>query len=486
MYKPTTINFSTSLNTNLIQKKTKIVATLGPATDTPEKIQELLEKGVNIVRFNTKHNTYEWHKEKILLVRDISKKINKPVGVLVDLQGPDIRVVDIKTDPLDLVEGSIITIGFSKNQDITIDKKIVEKIEVGQKLVIDDGKHSFETVKKHSDYVECKVIEGGTMGNKKGVFFPGLKVDIPALTKRDIEFLKLCKEINAEYCALSFVRTAEDVFHLKNELEKVNNFTTNIISKIETMQAIDNIDEIIEASDALMVARGDLAVEVPMEAVPIIQKKLIKKMIYATKPVIVATQMLKSMIENQLPTRAEISDVANASFDGADAVMLSEESAIGKHALKAVSIMARTIKYNEMESLMVNQSANIKIDTPVKAIVCAAEEFEKLLVKANLNPKFFIVLTSSGKTAKLLSSTRPSLPIYAFCPDSHGANLLSLSWGVTSFNIEFEKTITQTLTKAGNFLIKNNLANKGDMAIVISGQNIGHPGHTDSIRYYEV
>lgn len=479
-------NFNITNSFNLMQKKTKIIATLGPACESEEKITDLINKGANIIRFNTKHNTYEWHNKKIELVRKIAKKLEKSIGVLVDLQGPDIRIEHIKTTPLILAENTIVTIGTDLNNDISIAQNIFEKIEKGQKIVIDDGKHVLEAINKTPKFIECNVIEGGILSERKGAFFPGLKVDIPALTERDLQYIKLANEVNAEYCALSFVRTKNDVEHLRHQLNKRGISKTNIVSKIETVQALDNIDEIIEASDILMVARGDLGVEVPMEAVPIIQKKLVKKMIYASKPIIVATQMLKSMIDSQLPTRAEISDIANASFDGADAVMLSEETAIGANAIKAVSIMARTLKYNEMESLLVDQSANIKLDSPVKAIVYAAEELQKILVKAKFNPKFFIVLTSSGKTARLLSATRPGLPIYAFCPDEFSANILSIAWGVTSFNIDYEKTITQTLKKAGKYLIKKQIAEPGDMAIVIAGQNIGHPGHTDSIRYYEI
>lgn len=480
-------NINTINSFDLMKKRTKIIATIGPATETEEAITKLIESGVNIIRFNTKHNTFEWHKEKINLVRTIAHKLDRAIGVLVDLQGPDVRVEQIKTTPLILNVGETITISDNiDNADMVFPTTIVKSLEKNQKIAIDDGKFVLTVIERIENVVKCVVVEGGEMGSRKGAFFPGLHLDIPALSDRDIEFIPLAAQTNAEFCALSFVRTKEDVLNLRAVLDSNGAKRTNIISKIETLKALENIDEIIELSDVLMVARGDLGVEVPMEAVPSIQKKLIKKMIFATKPIIVATQMLKSMIESPLPTRAEISDIANAAFESSDCVMLSEETAIGKYYDKAVSLMAKTIRYNEMESQSINLSANIKMDSPVKAIVAAADEFEKLLDKAKLNPRFFIVLTSSGNTAKLLSSTRPGLPIYAFCHDEFSTNLLTINWGVKSFRIDFEESISASLEKAAALLIEKDLAQKGDMAIVISGQNVGHPGHTDSIRYYQV
>jgi pyruvate kinase len=467
-----------------MKKRTKIVATIGPSSESKENIQSLIESGVNVFRFNTKHNTSKWHAEKMELVKKVSSEMGVHVGILVDLQGPDIRIGKLSAIELDLKDGDIVYLEekITRRVSIELSKKYIKSIRKGQEIIIDDGRVILKTLSvENGNAVKAKVVQGDLLHAKKGVFFPGLKIDSPALTKRDKEYIKLAAKIDADFLAISFVRDTNDLKSLKYQIDKYSG-TQQIVSKIETLQAVKNIDSIVEMSDIIMVARGDLGVEMYLEAVPLIQKRLIKKCIKSSKPVIVATQMLKSMIENPHPSRAEISDIANAGFDSADAVMLSEESAIGKYPAKAVGYMSKTLKYNEMESVFTTQTNNIDLDNSTKAIVSAADALELNLNEAGQQPKYFIVLTESGKTAGYLSATRPSLPILAFTQSDSPAQKLSLSWGVEAHTITFDKSLSATIKKVKKQLKKMKYVEKGDTAIVISGQNIGKVGQTDSIR----
>lgn len=472
-----------------MNKRTKIIATIGPSTESSENIEKLINAGVNLFRFNSKHNTASWHKEKIKLVREVAKKLDQRVGIILDLQGPDIRIGKVKEDNLSVKQNEIIRIGksLSLGVDIEIATKYTKNLKKGQKILIDDGKVVLQIESINEDkIILCKVLEGGNLTNKKGVFFPDTKINLPALTKKDKKnILQIAKPKRVEYLALSFVRNKNDVKTIIRFLQK-HNVKSKIISKIETLEAVKNITDIIQLSDALMVARGDLGVEAYLEAVPSIQKKLIKRCIKEAKPVIVATQMLKSMIENPSPSRAEISDVANASFESADCVMLSEESAIGKYPTKAVSYMAKTLRYNEMEVVGNGFVQDININSKEKAIVNSANSLVKTLKLAGINVKMFVVLTESGRTARVLSANRPSVPIYAFTQSELVANSLSISWGVTALCRDFLPTLSDTVTYIKKELIKLNLVQKDDTIILTSGQNIGKEGGTDSIRVLQI
>lgn len=471
-----------------MDKRTKIVATVGPATESAEIIENLINKGVNVFRFNTKHNTSTWHKEKIELVKQVSKKLNKNIGVLVDLQGPDVRIGTLSKQELELNEGDTVYLEDVVKKDVSIQlsKKYIKDIHKGQEIIIDDGRIILktQTVDHINNVIKAEVTQGDKLQERKGVFFPGLKIDQKALTKQDKVFIKLACEMKCEFLALSFVRDVADIKYLRKHINKYSG-DVQIVSKIETLEAVKNIDSIVQETDVIMVARGDLGVEMYLEAVPIIQKKLIKKCIKEAKPVIVATQMLKSMITNAHPTRAEISDIANAAFDSADAVMLSEESAIGKFPAKTVSYMAKTLKYNELETPLIHMDSTLNINTRTKAIVSSADNLQLNLTQAGIDPKVFIILTESGKTAVELSSARPNLPILAFTQSEDSARKLALSWGVESFVIEFEKGIDKSIRKVAKYLMRKGLVEKGDSAIVISGQNVGVEGQTDSIRVIE-
>jgi len=471
-----------------MDKRTKIIATIGPATESAETIENLINKGVNVFRFNTKHNTIYWHKEKIELVRKVSNKINKHIAILVDLQGPDVRIGVLSRQELDLKEKDIVYLEDVIKKDISIQlsKKYIKDIHKDQEIIIDDGRIILKAISiDHiNNVIKAEVLQGDLLQERKGVFFPGLKIDQKALTKQDKQFIKLAVDLECEFLALSFVRDTTDIKYLKKYINKYSG-DIRVVSKIETLEAVKNIDSIVDASDAIMVARGDLGVEMYLEAVPVIQKKLIKKCIKEAKPVIVATQMLKSMITNAHPTRAEISDIANAAFDSADAVMLSEESAIGKFPAKAVSYMTKTLKYNELETPLVHMDSTLNINTRTKAIVSSADNLQLNLTQAGIDPKAFIILTESGKTAIELSATRTNLPIFAFTQKETSARKLALSWGVKSYVVKFEKSIDKSLKKIDRLLIKRGLVEKGDSAVVISGQNVGIEGQTDSIRVIE-
>jgi len=470
-----------------MNKRTKIIATIGPASASREMIYKLIEEGVNLFRFNLKHNSHKWHQEKINLVRNISEDLSKKIGIIGDLQGPDIRIGNLSKEELILTPGKEVYFeeSITEEESIELDSKFLKALNVKQEIVIDDGNHRLIVTEKINDKkIKAKVEIGKTLTSKKGVFFPDLEINLPVLSEKDLKDIRLLSKLNAEYAALSFVRGKKDIEDLQKIIKKYKS-NTKVIAKIETLKAVKNIDEILEVSDALMIARGDLGVEMYLEAVPALQRKLIEKGIKSGKPVIVATQMLKSMIDSPTPTRAEISDVANASFDKADAVMLSEETAIGKYPDKAVHFMARTLKYNEMLNPL-NTNIALITKTQSEAVVLAADNLQQNLKKTGQSPKAFIVLTESGKTARLLSATRPELPIIAFTPKEFVSRALSLSWGVESHTTIFKGTIDESVREILKKLVLDRTIEKGDSVIIISGQNVGVTGRTDSLRILEV
>ncbi len=473
------------------KKRTKIISTIGPSTQNEDIIRQLILEGVNVFRFNLKHNDLDWHITNINKVRRIAKDLNIYIGIMLDLQGPDIRIGDVFPNPLILQKGDKVIFGTVKKGKkdnlpfIQLEQKFVEKIKIDQEIVIDDGNFIFKALEdSNTDSVTCVVEEAnGDLLPNKGVFFPNLNIHVPALSPKDKDNLKIAEEVHPEFLALSFVRTGDDVRTLKQEVLKRGLEETKIISKVETKLAIQNIDDILKESDGIMVARGDLGVELHLEAVPAIQKKLIKKSRKNTKFVIVATQMLKSMVTNPNPTRAEISDVANASYDLADAVMLSEETAVGKYPIRAVKIMAKTLRYNEVESLKFSKSANPIFSTHdvTEAIVISADNIQRDLERV-ITPKAFLVLTESGRTAELLSALRPLIPIFSVSQKDSVSRHLSLCWGVLPFSTKFKKTTDSSVKAVIQMLKKKGILKKGDALIVISGQNIGVTGQTDSLR----
>ncbi len=418
-----------------LEKKTKIVATIGPASDSNSTIKELMLAGVNIFRFNTKHSDVAWHNERIKRVQKIANEMNENVGIMIDLQGNEIRIETREEKNIKVKKGDVILIASDFiSEDIKIaisDKKVLKGLRAGDSLLIDDGMIELEVIESRSGILKAKVIDGGLIKNRKSINFPGTKIKLASLIKRDIENLDSAAKNNVTYVALSFVSSKEDIFTLRNEIKK-REMGSLIVSKIENQESLDNLDEIIEASDAIMIARGDLGIEIPIEKLAFWQKEIIKKCRQNRKPVIVATQMLHSMINNSRPTRAEATDVANAVFDGADAVMLSEETAMGKFPVRSVIEMSKILKFNEDHSNPPVLKSNIF--SPTEFVVGAiAREVEQRKILDKLKIKTAIIFTESGYTARVFSSFRTKIRIIAITNQERIAEELSLSYGITSY-----------------------------------------------------
>ncbi len=419
----------------MIDKKIKVVATIGPSSDTPEKIKRLISSGVDVFRFNTKHSTVEWHNERIRRVQSAAKKAGKHIGIMIDLQGDEIRVETRDENSLVIRKGSELLIGdsfCSDNIQIVISaKEIFKKIKPKDRILIDDGLIELEAVEVKNKSIRVRVVEGGVVENRKTINFPGIKIKLPSLIEKDIKNLDSAVKNNVSFVALSFVSSKKDIQDLKKEMKK-RGMRAGVVAKIENQDAIKNIDEIIEESDAVMIARGDLGVEVPIEELAYWQKEIIKKCRRKNKPVIVATQMLHSMVNNIRPTRAEATDVANAVFDGTDAVMLSEETAVGKNPIKAVTEMVKIIKFNEEKADFCDFGDNPSNPTEFVVGAVARELRGKEILKA-MNIKTAVVFTESGYTAKVISSFRLGMVVVAITNNEKTAEELSLSYGIKSY-----------------------------------------------------
>jgi pyruvate kinase len=475
---------------------TKIIATVGPDILNENAIEDLIKGGVSVFRFNFKHNTVEWHSEGIKLVNTVSAKIGKPVATLIDLQGPSIRI-NMPEDSIDLAKDERIYFG-----EVVFEKKlkglsitypnIIDSLEEGQLIVADDGNFRFSYHKEGKNaYLISQTT--GTLLNKKSLNIPGGDFPFPALVERDFEGIKLASREEVDYIALSFVRSKEDIEDLRKEMKKYN-IKADVISKIETMKALDNIDEIIDASDGIMVARGDLGVELPFEEVPFYQKLLITKCLDKAKPVITATQMLNSMMEHPIPTRAEVSDVANAVYDFTDAVMLSGETAFGKYPFKSVEAMQRITSYNETK-LTFDVRKRFKFTTEDnESRVCEMAYNLFLSLAKDLQQELggFIVFTRTGRTARLISRyrPRPAMPIYAFTDDKQVRDKLSLSFAV--YPILFKEGQAHSdvrknqIHRAIEYLAENKLVKKGQSVIVLHGDKWAEEGGTSTVKLLKV
>ncbi len=426
-------------------KLTKIVATIGPATDTEEKIRNLITLGVNVFRFNLKHNLIEWHEEKIRLVKQVAEDLDLPVATLIDLQGPEIRASfflrpqDSKTDDnfpgdvLDIELGEEILLGedVEGEKGITLSHQdVIKHLKIGDKILIDDGKFEFEVKDNKKKNLVIVSNSKGRLGNNKSVSIPGTFFPLPLLTKKDKDALVMAAKNRVDFVALSFVRTAEDVTDLRKKMKELE-LKAKIVSKIETKLAVDNLDDVISVSDAVMVARGDLGVELPMEEVPFQQKRMIKKCIEQGVPVITATHMLASMVTNPKATRAEISDVANAVYDFTDAVMLSEETAAGQYPERAVDTMRKTVEFIEEQNIEDTRALfNHEICDQEEMLCDAAYNLYLQLLSQGSNLGGFIVFSQTGRTARKLSRYRAKVPIFVFAPNLATRDYLNLSFGV--------------------------------------------------------
>lgn len=470
---------------------TKIIATIGPSTESPEMIEKLINTGVDVFRFNLKHNELSWHKEKIALVKEIAKKMNRAIGTLIDLQGPEIRLITPQSSEMAIKKDDTISIyRQTKGQDsfCLTDDVVLSYMEKGQKIVVDDGKFQFEVIKASKDEVKLVSRSNGTLKTRKTLNVPGVYFPLAAITERDKEAIKGFADSPVDFVALSFVRTAQDVLDLKKFMKKAG-FNGRVISKIETKLAIDNLDEIIDSSEGIMVARGDLGVELPIEQVPYYQKIMIKKCLERGFPVITATQMIHSMIERPYPTRAEISDIANAVFDLTDMVMLSEESAAGQYPLEAVNYMKKTIVFNE-KNVLVKDTRSVFdfISVDAEEMLCdTAYNLYLQFRRKNFNFGGFIVFTEAGRTARKLSRYRAEAPIFVFAPNEKVRDSLTVNFGVFPFlQPEIFKKGQQVklddMKNAIEYLKKNGLFDENKYYILLYGDNWMVEGQVSTLK----
>ena len=466
-------------------RRAKIVATLGPATSSYENIRAIIEAGVDVARMNLSHGTYDVHEEVYGNVRKAAEDTGRPVAVLVDLQGPKIRLGKFSDGPHELAEGDIFTITTeevlgTKEQCGTTFKGLPQDVKPGDFLLVDDGKVKLRVLDTDGVRVRTEVVVAGAVSNNKGINLPGVAVNVPALSEKDEDDLRWGLRLGADYIALSFVRNASDITRV-HEIMREEGVTLPVIAKIEKPQAVDALEEIVDAFDGIMVARGDLGVELPLEAVPIVQKRAVELARRMAKPVIVATQMLESMISSPIPTRAETSDVANAVLDGADAVMLSGETSVGEFPVITVSTMARIVAATEEHGLERIPPLGTKPRTQGGAITLAAAEVAEFV-----EAKYVCVFTEGGDSARRMSRLRFRIPMKAFTPNPHVQRRMSLTWGIESFLV---KSVTHTdamYRQVDDVLLGRGLAETGDKVVVISGSPPGVSGGTNDIRVHTV
>lgn len=466
-------------------KKTKIICTLGPAASDRQVIRKLILKGMNAARFNFSHGTYESHGELLQNLKTVRDELNEPVAAILDTRGPEIRTKRFKNGPVELKTGAQFTLtaddidGDSTRVSITY-KELYKEIKEGDRILLDDGLIELRVLGVSERDIICKVQNGGTISDNKGINTPDTDVNFPALTRKDIDDIKFGIENDFDFIAASFIRRASDVMEIRKLLQENGGEEIGIISKIENRLGVENIDSIIEASDAIMVARGDLGVEIPVQEVPIIQKKIITLCLKMGKPVIIATQMLDSMIRNPRPTRAEASDVANAVFDGASAVMLSGETASGKYPVESVDTMSDIVLTAEREIDYWQHFR--KIDEIMDKTVVNAISRACCTTAMDLRAKAIITVTKSGHTARMISRLRPRCPIAAVTSDERVRRKLSISWGVNTEMAE-EAYSTDELFKIGvEKAMKMNMVEKGDIVVITAGVPVGISGTTNIVK----
>lgn len=467
------------------RKKTKIVATLGPAVSTKEKIKELMVAGVNVFRVNFSHADYEDVKTKIKYIRDLNKENNFNVAVLADLQGPKLRV-GVMEEGVELNEGDEFEfttekcVGTKEKAFMTY-QDFPKDVQQGENILIDDGKLLFEVLSTDRDKkVIAKVIRGGSLKSKKGVNLPNTKISLPALTKKDIKDAKFAIEQEVDWMALSFVRTPEDLVMLSDLIKEKSSYKIPIIAKIEKPEAVENINHLTSYCDGIMVARGDLGVEVPMQKVPIIQKMLVRKAKEARIPVIIATQMMESMITSQIPTRAEVNDVANSIMDGADAVMLSGETSVGDYPTEVI---------NAMRSIIVSVEDSELIEGYVQGVNCINDRYISKAVCSNaakladeIEASAITTLTNSGYTAFQISARRPKSNILAFSDNPRILAQLNLLWGVKAQFYDRMVSTDETVEDLNRMTLERDYAKKGDFVINLTSMPVHDKGMVNTLR----
>ena len=469
----------------MVHNRTKIVATLGPASATKEVLLGMIKAGVDVCRLNFSHGSTADHKKVIDIIREINKQYKTNVGILADLQGPKIRIGLVKDGGINLISGNKIAITTNEmigddNQIYITYQSFPKDVRAGEIILLDDGKIQMRVLETNNhDTVLCEVVYGGILTSRKGVNLPNTKVSIPSLTEEDLTNLDFALENDVEWIGLSFVRSADDIIELKRIIGRSER-SARVIAKIEKPEAIDNIDAIIHVSDAVMVARGDLGVEMPMEQVPMLQKMIIRKCCAASKPVIVATQMLESMITSARPTRAEVNDVANSVLDGADAVMLSGETSVGEYPIIVIETMQKIVRNVEENGYPFNvpKVLNPASPTYMGDAVCGSAVF----LAEKTNAVGIISMTSSGYTAFEISSHRPKAGTFIFTSNRKLLNTLSLIWGVKGFYYDKYESTDKTFSEVNKILKAERLIQPGSVVINTAAIPIEKKGKTNMIK----
>jgi len=448
-------------------RKTKIICTLGPATEKPDTIRQLIAHGADIFRLNMSHAKPDWVRMIVPRIRELAAELGRPIGILMDTQGPAIRTgavkAPIKLNKNDTLEFTVHGAKPSKEKSVSVNyDKFVQDVSVGDAILVDNGLIKLKILEKKKNRVICKVLTPATLGCRRHINLPGVHISLPALTKKDIADVRLGAKVGVDFVGLSFVRKPNDLVELRNLLAR-NKSSACVLAKIEDQSAVESIEEIVGTADIIMIARGDLGIEVPMEELPIIQRRIVKMCIHLGKPVIVATHLLESMITNRVPTRAEITDIANAVFEQSDAIMLSGETTVGRYPVECVEVMNRVALriersggagYSEVATM-----ENIRKKTAASAVMLANS-----MARAKL-----IVFTRHGRMARYVSNLRPErATVFAFTPSEEVRRQLTISWGVCPQRIEFSDDPNETIETAAKYLREQKLATTGDNLVVIS------------------
>lgn len=471
----------------MYSKKTKIVATIGPATEDEKTLEKLIKHGVNVIRLNFSHGNFDEHGKRIDRARAIGEKLDLPIAILQDLCGPKIRIGDFYQERVTLEPGSDFVLttepGVVGNENLAwvSYSKLPLEVKPGYDIFLDDGKKKLEVVKINEKEIHCRVIIGGEIKGRRGVNIPGAYLSLSSLTEKDKEDLKFGVSRRVDYMAISFVRRASDVLELREILAQLKADEIKIISKIETQEALDNLDEILAVSDGVMVARGDLAIEIPAEQVPFAQKMIIKKCNRLGLPVITATQMLESMIKSPTPTRAEVSDVANAIFDGTDAVMLSEETTLGAFPLEAIEVMSRVAGHTEKHINLDVFMANVCGDGTCGRNITDAISQSAVAVGRQLDASALVILSESGFTARMISRLKPKRPLIVFTPHEKTYNQLALSYACYPILNKNFSSLDEVVVEAKEILLSRKLVHRGDLIVIVAGLPLGEPGSTNTI-----
>ncbi len=503
------LNLLNLLNLLLSMKRTKIVCTIGPSSETKTKMEKMVKAGLNVARLNFSHGTYKHHAMLINNIRTVAKKLGSPVAILQDLQGPRIRIGDVAKEGIKVEAGQKISL-VPEHFKISLKDiatfipiqypNLYRDLKPGDPILIDDAKIELAVLAIKNKVIQCKVKIGDVINSHKGMNFPKAEIKAPAVTQKDRQDLSFGLKQNVDFVALSFVRDEADIINLRQEIHRlemrlgrrIKDFKkpkrggnwpgtyTKIIAKIERPQAVAHFEEILQAADVIMVARGDLGLEVPLEDLPLIQKRIVRRCIQEAKPVIVATQMLDSMIRYPVPTRAEVSDVANAILDGTDAIMLSGETATGKYPLKAVQVMAKIA--HEMEKTEIEQHE--QIEEILKKVGGITETVSHAVknIAVDVKAKLIVCATTSGFTARSIAKYRPSLSVVALAATEKTRNQLCLSWGVNPYYLPFTSSFSQLIEKIKKLLLNKKLVTKGDIIVIAAGHPFGFLGQTNLVK----